>query len=576
MPQPGQPSAKLEIADQIELRFVDQETGEARHYRSSVLDLTPDEVVVAMPMDRQIPVLLPEGATLIVSLWKEFADHRFTTRVRRRESGHLPKLILARPASEEMIRTPRREYFRVETRIPVHLLLVDREDPPQAAVMLDLSGGGCRLQTTFRLPASAALLLDFELPFAADRDGLDRVRPMRRVPAQVKTTFTPARTVRGSRAREDLYLAGIQFGDLENVTRNALLRYVAFRQREILHRLQGEARREARLPEPEIEELEQRLRQLEEDLREAGQEVPVVPEVSAPLQDAPDAARSSAGIDALFAQTNVPEPKTPPTSPHPVAQTMPGVSPTGKTVLLVEDEAALRSVLAEGLMLDGHAVAEAANGQEGLDYALRHPVDVVITDLMMPRMNGWRLLSALREHHREMPVIIITAYMNQEGQEVLASREVAGFLVKPIDLVQMNEMVRSVLAEPEDRPRRILAVDDDEGTRSLVTAYLEQASFEVEAVPGGREALGRAPIFRPDLVVLDLAMPGMDGFEVARRLRGQAGTTRTPIIMLTARTSAEDVRQAVELKVSGYLVKPFGAAALVDRIRRTLQLPAGG
>ncbi|MFA6112098.1 MAG: response regulator [Candidatus Latescibacterota bacterium] len=575
MPQQGQPSAQLEIADQIELRFIDPETGEARHYRSSVLDLTPETMAVAMPMDRQIPVLLPEGAVLVVSLWKDFADHRFRTRVLRREAGHLPQLILARPAPGEMTRTPRREYFRVETRIAVHLLLVDREDPPQAAVMLDLSGGGGRLQTTFHLPASAPLLLDFELPFAADKDGLDRIRPMRRVPAQVKTTFTPARTVRGSRARQNVHLAGIEFGDLENVTRNALLRYVAFRQREILHQMQGEARREARPPEPEVEELEQRLRQLEEDLREAGQEVPVVPENPAPPQDAPGTATPSAGIDALFAQTTVPEPKAP-VAPHPVAQTLPGVPPTGKTVLLVEDEAALRSVLAEGLMLDGHAVAEAANGLEGLDYALHHPVDVVITDLMMPRMNGWRLLSALREHHREMPVIIITAYMNQEGQEVLASREVAGFLVKPIDLVQMNEMVRSVLSEPEDRPRRILAVDDDDGTRSMVTACLEQAGFEVEAVPGGREALGRVPFFRPDLVVLDVVMPGMDGFEVARRLRGQTGTTQTPIIMLTTRTSAEDVRQAVELKVSGYLVKPFGAAALVDRVRRTLLVPAGG
>ena len=133
-------------------------------------------------------------------------------------------------------------------------------------------------------------------------------------------------------------------------------------------------------------------------------------------------------------------------------------------------------------------------------------------------------------------------------------------------------MVDGILAGPEVGKPRIMAVDDEEDTRLLVSACLEQAGFEVELASGGKEALSRVGEFRPDLMLLDIAMPEMDGFEVCRRLRAVPATANLPVILLTAKSSQEYVKKAVALKINGYVVKPFEPKALLDRIRKTLRL----
>jgi DNA-binding response OmpR family regulator len=136
----------------------------------------------------------------------------------------------------------------------------------------------------------------------------------------------------------------------------------------------------------------------------------------------------------------------------------------------------------------------------------------------------------------------------------------------------MSTMVDGILAEPEVGKPRIMAVDDEEDTRLLVSACLEKAGFEVELASGGKEALSRVGYFRPDLMLLDIAMPEMDGFEVCRRLRAVPATANLPVILLTAKSSQEYVKKAVALKINGYVVKPFEPKALLDRIRKTLRL----
>jgi DNA-binding response OmpR family regulator len=241
-------------------------------------------------------------------------------------------------------------------------------------------------------------------------------------------------------------------------------------------------------------------------------------------------------------------------------------------VLLVDDEAHIREPQAEFLQYEGHATLEAANGKEALELARRFRPDLIVTDLMMPVMNGWRLLASLRQADIEVPVILITGYMSQEGQEVLASKDIAGFLVKPVDLEELADMVRRVLfPQSLNRRRRILAVDDQEDMLLFIGMQLRQAGFEVETALSGAEALAKAGSYKPDLVLLDIVMPQMDGFAVCQRLRSRPETADVPVVMLAAKTSAEHVRRAVALKVNGYLVKPFDPEVLVTRIRRVLE-----
>ena len=116
---------------------------------------------------------------------------------------------------------------------------------------------------------------------------------------------------------------------------------------------------------------------------------------------------------------------------------------------------------------------------------------------------------------------------------------------------------------------RILVVDDEQSITDLVAMALRYERFAVQVAHGGREALDAVEDFAPDLVVLDVMMPGIDGFEVARRLRN--GGVHTPVLFLTARDSTEDKVRGLTLGGDDYMTKPFSVEELVARIRAILR-----
>lgn len=116
---------------------------------------------------------------------------------------------------------------------------------------------------------------------------------------------------------------------------------------------------------------------------------------------------------------------------------------------------------------------------------------------------------------------------------------------------------------------KLLLVDDEDNLRSMLGAALRHHGFEVEAAASGREALALTASLRPDLVVLDVMMPDLDGFEVCRRLR-QDGS-RAPILFLTARDAIEDKVRGLTLGGDDYLVKPFSLDELVARVQALLR-----
>jgi DNA-binding response OmpR family regulator len=123
-----------------------------------------------------------------------------------------------------------------------------------------------------------------------------------------------------------------------------------------------------------------------------------------------------------------------------------------------------------------------------------------------------------------------------------------------------------------DAPQRILVVDDDANVAEVVERYLRREGFEVETVHDGRVALDRALADPPDLVVLDLMLPGIDGLDVCRRLRALAPV---PVIMLTARGDEADRVVGLELGADDYVAKPFSPKELVARVRAVLRRATG-
>ncbi|MGK2950590.1 MAG: response regulator [Acidimicrobiales bacterium] len=123
-----------------------------------------------------------------------------------------------------------------------------------------------------------------------------------------------------------------------------------------------------------------------------------------------------------------------------------------------------------------------------------------------------------------------------------------------------------------DEPTRVLVVDDDPNVSDVVARYLSREGFAVETVANGRDALDRALQDPPDLVVLDLMLPGVDGLEVCRRLRAMAPV---PVIMLTARGDEADRVIGLELGADDYVAKPFSPKELVARVRAVLRRATG-
>ena len=121
-----------------------------------------------------------------------------------------------------------------------------------------------------------------------------------------------------------------------------------------------------------------------------------------------------------------------------------------------------------------------------------------------------------------------------------------------------------------DEPRTVLVADDDEDILQLVSFRLERAGYTVVTAADGQQALAAARQHRPDLAVLDVMMPGLNGYEVTRQLRADPATAAIPVILLTARVQEADVSRGFEAGADDYLRKPFSPQELRSRVQAIL------
>ncbi len=120
--------------------------------------------------------------------------------------------------------------------------------------------------------------------------------------------------------------------------------------------------------------------------------------------------------------------------------------------------------------------------------------------------------------------------------------------------------------------RSVLVVDDEPMARSMLRLILVRAGFEVREAEDGKTALSEVDRSLPDLMILDIMMPGIDGFEVCERLRADENTNSLPIIMLSAKTDRESVKRGLNLGANKYLTKPVGPDELTRHVREVLQI----
>jgi len=244
-------------------------------------------------------------------------------------------------------------------------------------------------------------------------------------------------------------------------------------------------------------------------------------------------------------------------------------SPGVDCVLVIDDDATARELIADNLKVEGFSVVTAAGGLEGLKLAKELRPIAITLDVMMPDLDGWSVLAALRQDAElaEIPVIMVTILDEQRRATALGA---AGYLTKPIDRHTLQRMIDRFRASA--RPTRILLVEDDDVQRERVREWLEGQPWIVQEAASGREALARLQAEKPDVILLDLMMPEMDGFAVVAALQKQPEWRDIPVIVITSLDLDAKDRERLNSGVQSVLVKEtFRPAELVERIRRLVQ-----
>lgn len=269
-----------------------------------------------------------------------------------------------------------------------------------------------------------------------------------------------------------------------------------------------------------------------------------------------------------------------------------------KKILVIEDEKILLDVLQKKLIQEGYDVAIAEDGEEGVRKMRQVEPDLVLLDMMMPKKDGYEVLTDISQDEKlkTIPVIIIS----NSGQPVEIDRALAlgakDYLIKAdFGIDEVIEKVKKLFGESETGVARnkeavykkndklkekkvipsgekILIVEDDHFLRELISKKMEKEGFEVTEASDGEEAFRKIEKNRPSLILLDLILPGIHGFEILRKIKEENSTKGIPVIILTNLGQRDEVEQGINLGAEDFLVKAHHTIdEIIDKVRKVLK-----
>jgi len=204
----------------------------------------------------------------------------------------------------------------------------------------------------------------------------------------------------------------------------------------------------------------------------------------------------------------------------------------GYTILVIDDDDNAQDMMKKFLEKQDYAILQAKNGEDGLKLAAEHKPDLITLDVMMPEMDGWEVLAALQSNDgtKNIPVIMLTL---ADEPDIGYSLGATDYLTKPVDWERLSGILKK--HEIESGTQSILIVEDDETTRDMLRKSLENNDYKVRTAFNGKEALEKVQKGKPGLILLDLMMPEMDGFEFSERLRENKEWLDIPVVVITAK-----------------------------------------
>ncbi len=235
------------------------------------------------------------------------------------------------------------------------------------------------------------------------------------------------------------------------------------------------------------------------------------------------------------------------------------------TVLVIDDDRNVRDMMKRFLSKEGFRVETASGGEEGLKVAREIHPDAVTLDVMMPGMDGWSVLTAFKSDPElaDIPVIMLTIIDSRNMGYALGASE---YMIKPVDRSRLLSILHKYRSESP--PSAVLVVEDDTATRQMFRRMLEKEGWAVTEAENGRTALECLDGIRPALILLDLMMPEMDGFQFVNEIRKHETWRSVPVAVITAKDISQEDRLRLNGRVQKVLQKgAYTKEALLNEVR---------
>jgi DNA-binding response OmpR family regulator len=246
-----------------------------------------------------------------------------------------------------------------------------------------------------------------------------------------------------------------------------------------------------------------------------------------------------------------------------------------KKILIADDDPHIVALISSRLKANKYEVVAAYDAVQTISQVRKEKPDLIILDIKMPAGTGIGVLENLRRcvDTSTTPVLVMTAYPNEATRQKALEMGVVDFIPKPFQaeeiLVKIKKILGEVSPEEEAHPiaKKILVVDDNPNLVKLLEYRLKANEYEVIIANDGEEALDKVRQAKPDLMILDVVLPKIDGYKVLSILRADERYKYIPVVMLTALGQTKDIDKGMELGATSYLTKPFDPEVLLEAIK---------
>lgn len=246
---------------------------------------------------------------------------------------------------------------------------------------------------------------------------------------------------------------------------------------------------------------------------------------------------------------------------------------SNKKILVIDDELDLLRLLALNLEKEGYRVFQASTGNQGITLAKKELPDLIILDVVLPDIGGWEVCRRLKEDvsTKDIPIFFLTAKRRVEDEITGISLAACDYITKPFDMEDLKAKIKNFIYPKKKKGRKkILIIEDDASIQYILKVSLEREGYQAILAKDGVEGAQLSLRGNPNLILLDVLLPTIDGWEVCRRIKEDSRTRNIPVIFLTVKRTMKDRLLGASLGAVDYITKPFNIDEVLKSIKRVL------